>query len=196
MWKSKARQRAFPLVALVLVATTALVVAGCGSGMDHGTTGTDALLVSAGQNRADAAFVQGMIPHHQQAVEMAELALAPKAKAGSKVKEIAGRIKSAQGPEISLMRAWLSQWGEAEMAGGHQMSGMMTQQDLASLSQAGGDQFDDMWLTMMIAHHQSAVEIAQSIKTTGSNADVKRLADQIVAAQQAEIAEMKDLLAL
>ena len=126
---------------------------------------------------------------------MAELALAPKAKAGPKVKELAARIKNAQGPEINLMRGWISQWGEAEMAGGHEMSGMMTQQDFSSLRQADGDQFDDMWLNMMIAHHDGAVEMAQSVKAQGSNPDVMSLADRIISAQNAEIAEMKNLLA-
>ena len=195
MWKSKVQRRVLPPIALVIVATAALIVAGCGSGNDNGATGMGKSAAAAGQSSTDVAFVQGMIPHHQQAVEMAELALAPKAKAGPKVKELASRIKNAQGPEISLMKGWLSQWGKAEMAGGHETSGMMTQQDLSSLNQAGGDQFDDMWLNMMIAHHEGAVEMAQSVKAQGSNPDVKSLADRIISAQKVEIAEMKNLLA-
>lgn len=195
MWKLKSQRRALPATALVIVATAALIVAGCGSGNENGATGTGKSPAASGQSSTDVAFVQGMIPHHEQAVEMAELALAPKAKAGPKVKELAARIKNAQGPEINLMRGWLSQWGEAEMAGGHGTSGMMTQQDFSSLSQADGDQFDDMWLNMMIAHHDGAVEMAQSVKAQGSNPDVMSLADRIISAQKAEIAEMKNLLA-
>ena len=195
MWKLKSQRRALPATALVIVATAALIVAGCGSGNENGATGTGKSPAASGQSSTDVAFVQGMIPHHEQAVEMAELALAPKAKAGPKVKELAARIKNAQGPEINLMRGWLSQWGEAEMAGGHGMSGMMTQQDFSSLSQADGDQFDGMWLNMMIAHHDGAVEMAQSVKAQGSNPDVTSLADRIISSQKAEIAEMKNLLA-
>lgn len=195
MWTLKERQRVFPLVVLIAVATAALIVAGCGGGQDGDATGTGASRAASGQRSTDVAFVQGMIPHHRQAVEMAELALVPTVQAGAKVKDLAGRIKNAQGPEINMMEGWLSQWGEAETAGGHQASGMMTQQDLTSLTQAGGDQFDDTWLNMMLAHHEGAVEMAQSVKAEGSNPDVKSLADRIVSAQQAEIAEMKDLLA-
>lgn len=195
MWKLKSQRRALPATALVIVATAALIVAGCGSGNENAATGTGKSPAAAGQSSTDVAFVQGMIPHHEQAVEMAELALAPKAKAGPKVKELAARIKNAQGPEINLMRGWLSQWGEAEMAGGHGTSGLMMQQDFSSLSQADGDQFDDMWLNMMIAHHDGAVEMAQSVKAQGSNPDVTSLADRIISAQKAEIAEMKNLLA-
>lgn len=173
---------------LIAVVATVLSVGACGG--DSGTGQGD----TTGRNRADLTFVQGMIPHHQQAVEMATLALATNAQASPKVKEIAGRIKAAQDPEIELMRGWLKKWGDQEAAGGHQMSGMMSTQDLSTLAQATGANFDKMWFTMMIDHHEGAVEMAEAVKADGSDPDVKALADQIITAQQAEIIEMKNLL--
>ena len=197
VWRPQARRRAIQLAVVVTVAAT-LGVAGCGGDQDNGMAGNaghGSSTVASRQGTADVAFVQGMIPHHQQAVTMAELALASNAQAGQAVKDLAARIKRAQDPEIGLMRGWLAKWGESEAPGGHQMSGMATEQDLASLVQVTGDRFDQMWLTMMIAHHEGAIEMAQSVKATGSDVETKQLADRIISAQRDEITQMNDLLA-
>lgn len=151
-------------------------------------------------NEADVAFAQGMIPHHEQAVEMADVALDPEIGAGAEVVDLASRIKAGQGPEIELMTGWLTSWGQPvqmDTSQGHDMSsmdGMMSAEQMDSLGMMAGPQFDRMWMEMMIAHHTGAISMAQTVKAAGSNPDVVVLADQVIAAQQGEIAEMQALL--
>ncbi|WP_406630642.1 DUF305 domain-containing protein [Amycolatopsis sp. WGS_07] len=156
----------------------------------------------AGHNAADATFAQQMIPHHQQALEMAKMV--PSRSSNPKVVDLAGRIDRAQDPEIRQMQGWLSAWGVAaashsmpgghEMSGDHNMTGMMSDADMKSLDAAKGPEFDRAWLDMMIKHHQGAVEMAKTELAQGADAGAKALAQRIIDAQQAEIAEMQGLL--
>ncbi len=155
---------------------------------------------SAAHNDADIAFVQGMIPHHSQAVDMAKQA---QAQAESpQVKALAARIEQAQGPEIAQMRGFLAAWGAPEnggMPGMSQgqmggMSGMMTDAQMQQLGQARGAAFDKMFLQMMIEHHTGAIEMARAELTNGQNPEAKQLAQKIIDAQQAEITEMQQML--
>jgi len=144
----------------------------------------------------DVMFAQMMIPHHEQAVEMANMALDPDASSSVEVRELAVDIKAAQDPEIETMRAWLEAWGapqEAPSAMNHD-SGMMSQGDMGTLASAEGAEFDQMWLTMMIEHHEGAIIMAQDVLATTDNAEVATMAEDIVAAQEAEIATMQALL--
>ncbi|GGL57477.1 DUF305 domain-containing protein [Planomonospora parontospora] len=151
---------------------------------------------SAAFNDADVTFAQTMIVHHQQAVEMAELAQTRAA--DSEVKDLAAKIKAAQDPEITTMTGWLSAWGKptapAEGHGGHAMSGMMTEEDMEKLKAATGAEFDRMFLEMMIAHHSGAIEMAKTEQAQGINPEAKQLAATIVTAQQAEIEQMRKIL--
>ncbi len=141
-----------------------------------------------------------MIAHHEQAIEMAEIALDPNVGASTDVRDLATRIKDAQDPEVTLMTGWLDDAGEPvtmDASEGHDMSamdGMMTAEQMDTMAAMTGPDFDQMWLEMMIAHHQGAISQSQTVKADGSNADVRTLADQIITAQQAEIAEMQALL--
>lgn len=156
----------------------------------------------AGHNAADVAFAQQMIPHHQQALEMAKMV--PSRSSDPKVVDLAGRIDRAQDPEIRQMQGWLKAWGVAatshampgghEMSGDHAMTGMMSDADMKSLDAAKGPAFDRSWLDMMVKHHQGAVEMAKTELAQGSDAGAKALAQKIIEAQQAEIAEMQGLL--
>ena len=191
-------------LAASLVAVT-LAAAGCGSNAASkaAPTGATTNTTAAGAatfNSVDVEFAQKMIPHHQQAVEMAQLALAAKASASAKVRDLATRIKGAQDPEIKLMTGWLAAWGEPTTAGmaSHDMSsadGMMSADVMTALGKATGAAFDRMWLTMMIEHHQGAIKMAQDEKAQGSSAEALVLADKIITAQQAEISEMSKLIA-
>jgi uncharacterized protein (DUF305 family) len=151
-------------------------------------------------NEADVEFAQGMIAHHEQAIEMAEIALDPAVGASAEVVDLATRIQAAQDPEVALMTGWLDVAGESvtmDTSDGHDMSsmpGMMTADQMDEMAAMTGAEFDQMWLTMMIAHHEGAVSQSETVKADGSNAEVLLLADQIIAAQQAEISEMKALL--
>jgi uncharacterized protein (DUF305 family) len=154
---------------------------------------------SAEHNDADMTFAQLMIPHHQQAIDMANMA-AEKA-TDPKVKDLATRIKGAQDPEIEKMNGMLEQWG-AEMGedmpgmdhGGMSMPGMMTDEEMGHLEKATGAAFDKMWVQMMIKHHQGAIDMANTELKDGKNAEAKGLAKQIADAQQAEITEMQGML--
>jgi len=190
------------VLGLVAVIALAGLLAACGDdddmGMDHSgddsseTTGTAA--ADADFNDADVDFAQGMIPHHQQAVQMADHA---EGRAESpEVIDLAERIKAAQDPEIELMTGWLEQWGQevAEGMGHSDMAGMMSDDDMTMLEEASGAEFDEMFLTMMIEHHEGAIEQAETELDDGQNAEAKELAQTIIDAQQAEIEEMQGLL--
>jgi len=159
----------------------------------------------------EIAFAQGMIPHHQQAIEMADLALDPRADASPEVTALAEQIKGAQDPEIEQMSQWLQQWGAPSampgasqgMAGmdhgGHDMggmtmSGMMTAEQMQQLQQATGTTFDTMWMQMMIEHHEGAIDMAEQVKAGSANPEVTALADAIITGQRSEIATMRGYL--
>ncbi|MBI5090281.1 MAG: DUF305 domain-containing protein, partial [Actinobacteria bacterium] len=140
------------------------------------------------------------IAHHEQAIEMAEIALDPNIGASPEVIDLATRIKGAQDPEVELMTGWLTAAGEPvamDASEGHDMSsmdGMMTAEQMDAMSALTGTEFDQMWLEMMIAHHEGAISQSETVKANVSNADVLALADQIITAQQGEITEMQALL--
>jgi uncharacterized protein (DUF305 family) len=151
----------------------------------------------AQHNEADVRFAQMMIPHHQQALEMAEVAL--QRTQNTEVRALAEQIQSAQDPEITILSGFLESWGAAPadegMAGmDHSgMSGMMGQGEMDGLAGASGAAFDTMFLEMMIAHHEGAIAEAQRETAEGANAQAKDLAAQIVSGQTAELDQMRQL---
>ena len=159
-----------------------------------------ATATGAAFNDADVTFAQGMIPHHAQAIEMADIALDSKVGASQKVRDLATRIKSGQDPEIQLMTGWLTAWGQpmqANMGTGHDISsmdGMMSAAEMDTLGTMTAADFDKMWMEMMIRHHEGAIAMAQTVRAAGSSPDVLVLADRVIAAQQAEIVEMQIVL--
>lgn len=144
--------------------------------------------------KADVTFAQEMIPHHEQALEMAKLV--PSRSSTDQVRGIAERIEKAQDPEITQMNEWLEQWGAAAKNDheGHDMSGMMSQDDMAKLEKTSGTEFDRLWLDLMIKHHEGAVTMAKTELEKGKDDNAKKLAQAIIDGQQKEITEMKDLL--
>jgi uncharacterized protein (DUF305 family) len=177
---------------------------GTGGSMMNGSTDADAGTGSA----ADIAFTQLMIPHHQQAIQMADLAASNAV--SPEVKALAAQIKAAQGPEITMMGQWLAGWGGPSTMpsatandsttggmgmGGMTVAGMMSAADMTNLGHATGAAFDTMWLQMMITHHQGAIAMAQQLATTTTNPQVKALAEAITASQTAEITTMQQMLA-
>ena len=141
----------------------------------------------------DIMFAQMMIPHHEQAVELA--GIAESNTTNPVILDLAERIKSAQQPEIDQMQGWLDVT-DSEMDMGHSMHmpGIVSDDDMAALRSARDAEFDALFLTHMIAHHEGAIAMAQDVYGTTTRDDVTRLAEQIIAAQTAEIAEMKALL--
>ncbi|GGT00003.1 DUF305 domain-containing protein [Streptomyces chromofuscus] len=204
--------------ALATAATAALVLAACGGGNGddsaghgghgNGSTSTPAPASSASasasaeqgrHNAADVSFAQGMIPHHRQAVEMAELA-AGRAQSTA-VKELAAQIKKAQDPEIRTLSEWLTSWGEEVPADGamdHSLhgdvGGMMSAEDMNDLGKASGRAFDTAFMEMMIEHHEGAVAMAETEQADGAYAPAKRMAADIISSQTAEIERMNQFL--
>ncbi|KOV71840.1 copper resistance protein [Streptomyces sp. AS58] len=195
--------------AVAAAGAAALVLAACGGAGDdsagHGgghnsTSASASAPASQGQaNAADVAFAQGMIPHHRQAVEMADLA-SGRAQSGE-VKKLAADIKKAQDPEIKTLSGWLTSWGEEVPAAGamdHSShgagGGMMTAEEMTELENASGEEFDTAFMEMMIKHHEGAVEMAKTEQTDGAYAPAQEMAAQIVTSQSAEIEQMNKLL--
>ncbi|MGW2816265.1 DUF305 domain-containing protein [Streptomyces sp. NPDC001415] len=225
---SAARRRT--LAAAGTVAALALALTACGSsdsskpdgpatpGTNHGpSNATSSGTPSPGGafNDADVTFAQQMIPHHQQAIEMARLA--DGRAADSEVKSLATAIEKAQDPEINTMNGWLKSWGKplpsasspmgdmpgmnhgsSGMAGMNHgssgMAGMMSDQDMNDLKSAKGKDFDKKFAQLMIGHHQGAVTMAKGEQKNGSNPDAKRLAGNVIAAQNAEIEQMNKIV--
>lgn len=186
----------------VFVAVLAVAAIGCSSSSKSSSSGSSTF------NAADVTFAQSMVPHHKQAVEMADMAIAKSKNA--QILDLARRIKAAQDPEITKMEAWLKQWGQSSKthtsmgSGMHADSssstesaamgdGMMSTKEMSQLGAATGARFDKLFLTLMVTHHEGAVKMAQTELGNGKSKDAKALATAIIKAQQAEIAEMKKL---
>jgi uncharacterized protein (DUF305 family) len=198
------------LVAIALAGLVGLGLTACGD--NPGTTASDGAGSSvespapAEPAASDVMFAQMMIPHHEQAIEMADLA-GDRAQS-AEVLALAEDIKAAQDPEIDLMTGWLEAWGEdVPMPGmgmdhsGHDMgsmsdsmTGMMSAEDMEALAAASGAEFDQMWLEMMIEHHEGALAMAEQVQDSDLP-DVRGLAKAIIAGQTAEIETMQGLLA-
>ncbi|GAA2443669.1 hypothetical protein GCM10010191_70290 [Actinomadura vinacea] len=207
-------------IPFILTPVLAVTLAACGGGDKEsgGAAGPSQATSSsaapgagqqAGQhNQEDVKFGQMMIPHHQQALEMAKAA---KTKAAMpEVKKLAADIEKAQDPEIKQMTAWLTSWGASmpapEMTGmdhggmndGGGMKagehGMMSAQDMQKLEKLSGMAYDKAFLEMMIKHHQGAVTMAKKQQTAGQFPAAKAMAGTIVTSQTAEIATMQGML--
>jgi len=187
-----ARRLVPPAVALAGLSLAAACGGSSTGGNHDAASGSRAS--SAAHNAADVAFATDMIPHHAQAVEMADMALV--AAVDPEVKALAQAIKGAQDPEIKTMTGWLTDW-KAPVPGtgvGHSMSGggmgMMSDAEMAALGNATGTEFDKMWVDMMTRHHTSAIEMANTEIKDGQYADAKALAQRIVTSQTAEVTKM------
>jgi uncharacterized protein (DUF305 family) len=148
-------------------------------------------------NSADVSYARMMIAHHTQALEMTELV--PDRAESSKIVKLAERIAAAQQPEIKAMQGWLKSHDKPEQDDGHghdhaTMPGMATQAQLKQLRAADGEAFDQLFLTLMITHHQGAITMATEVKGQGNNIRIEEMADDVVAQQTSEISRMRDLL--
>ena len=173
-------------------------LASCG-GSSTAESGDTSAVVSADFNDDDVMFAQMMIPHHEQAIEMSDIALDPTVGAGEAVRNLATKIKAAQDPEIQQMTDLLTSWKKSltmdeSMDHSDMMSGMLSAEELSRLSTLRGAEFDRAWLTGMIAHHEGAIDMAEAALKDGSNSAVRDLANEIIRGQEAEITEMRNLI--
>jgi uncharacterized protein (DUF305 family) len=197
------------ITALVAALATLFALTSCGGGSDEDPAPATHTAADGEEfNDADVAFASDMIQHHAQALTMVDETMGREL--SPQVRRLAEDIRSAQGPEIQTMTGWLTDWdqpvpetmrdhanahgGDMDMDLGSDMPGMMTQEQMDELASASGADFERLFLTMMIEHHQGAVEMAETEQRDGANPGAIDLAEQIVTAQQREIAGMQRML--
>lgn len=189
------------LVLTTVVAMGCISLAACSGGdrADSDSSISDNANSDATWNDADVKFVQGMIPHHEQAVEMSDMMVGRTVSNATAV--LAEQIRAAQTAEVSLMQGFIAEWGveldpHAGHSGDHSMGeGMMSDEQLDELSSTDGVDFERMWLTLMLEHHKGAIVMASAVMADGAEPRVRALAEAIITAQQAEIAQIEALLA-
>ncbi|MEU8271767.1 DUF305 domain-containing protein [Sphaerisporangium sp. NPDC049002] len=152
---------------------------------------------------ADVLFMQGMIPHHAQALRMADLV--PSRSTNRDITLIAKRIRASQEDEIGLMRRWLGDRGQTvpgtnhdhSGGGGELMPGMLTEEQLAELKNASGTDFDRAFVQDMIAHHTGAIQMVGKLFDSGGGQETEifTYASHVEADQRIEIERMQKLLA-
>ncbi|MER6637671.1 DUF305 domain-containing protein [Streptomyces microflavus] len=217
--RPSARLRATALTAAVVAAV--LVLGGCdGDGETKPAAGKDAgpKVVAPGRpgeparkltaeeaakeasrdtaNSADFRYAQMMIEHHSQALVMTELA--PDRASDTTVKRLAERISAGQRPEIGAMEGWLKNNGGEDRKQPHDhagMPGMATGAQLKELRAAKGKAFDELFLELMITHHQGAITMATEALSEGNDVFVEEMASDVVAQQTVEINRMRALMA-
>ncbi|WP_240981933.1 MULTISPECIES: DUF305 domain-containing protein [unclassified Streptomyces] len=215
------RHRRRAALAATLSALAVLALGACESGSDHAApepapTGTAAAVLAPGRpgeparrispeeaasllpderpNGADFRYVQMMVVHHRQALTMT--ALAPSRAGSPGVKKVAERIAAAQQPEIGAMEGWLTANGGPRDQGAHDhhaMPGMATEAQLGRLKAAEGAAFDELFLELMVRHHEGAVTMAAEVLGQGNNIQVEEMANDVIAQQTAEINRMRSL---
>ncbi len=208
MSNSLQRMRAVPLIVALAIAAGTGPTPGAAQSSPATAAG-----VAAGQpyyTAADVAFMTGMISHHAQAVLIA--GWAPSHGASASIRAMCERIVVGQQDEITLMKRWLRDRREtvpdadashAMMPGmDHSMMpmmpGMLTAEQLVQLDQARGPEFDRMFLTFMIQHHQGAIVMVDQLfgsQGAGEEERVFRIASDIYADQTTEIGRMQKMLA-
>jgi uncharacterized protein (DUF305 family) len=179
------------LVALILV----MALAGCSKdaskGMDHEGHSS---MASGDLSSDDIMFLQMMIPHHQQAIDISDLALTKSS--DSELLALAKDIRDGQASEIVKMKAWLA-GANAGMDPGHSMGdsmgGMLSESELAALKAATGKSFDLLWLKGMTGHHEGAIDMAAMIEDA-KNAEIKSFGQAIVSAQSAQNKQMAAMI--
>ncbi|ASU86398.1 DUF305 domain-containing protein [Nocardiopsis gilva YIM 90087] len=190
------RKHVLLLLPTALAGTVILAACGGTGGGDGAAPTTEQTATAAADfNDTDAEFARMMIPHHEQAVEMSDLA--EKNQAGTQVQDLADKISAAQGPEVRKLKGMLTTWGEKPLsddAAAEVMDGMLTPDQMADLRKATGTEFDQLYLELMVEHHEGAVEMAQKEIHDGVNADAMQMAEDIVDAQESEISSMKGML--
>jgi uncharacterized protein (DUF305 family) len=195
------------LAALGCAIALSATVSACGDSSDSSDgrpSGTQTAANGDVFNEADVAFATDMIPHHAQAIEM--VTLTDGRPLDPDVAQLASQIRDAQVPEVETMTDWLTAWGKEVPAtsldhtnAGHDMEdmdmpGMMSAAEMNALEDAADAEFQDLWLEMMMEHHQGAIEMAKTEQADGKYTDAVSLAKSIESAQQVEIERIQQLL--
>ena len=186
-----------------LLAAAALALSGCG---EQDSPAGSAIPESEPFNQADVDFATEMVPHHAQALLMVDSA-APRDDLSPEVAALVEKIRTEQTGEIEVMTDLLEDWGQPipdnpRDHGGLEhgstddmdMPGLATEEEMAALDRASGVEFEELWLEMMIEHHEGAITMAQDEFDAGEDADAVSLAEGIISAQADEVGRMERLL--
>jgi uncharacterized protein (DUF305 family) len=185
--------------AAVLIAAS-LTLGACGTAPETQTQQVTAV-VQAGDtyNDTDVMYLQMMVAHHEQGLEM--VGLAEKKAERAEVRTLAQAVKVTQADEVELMKSWLAGWSKPatvdhapsahEDHGGLPATGP---EEMAALKKAKGADFESTFLNLFVAHQHNAVEMAGMEKAGGSNAETKAFADRVKASRTDQIKQMLQLL--
>jgi uncharacterized protein (DUF305 family) len=165
----------------------------------HSAMGPIVIPKGALYTEADVRFMQGMIAHHAQAIYMSRMA--EKHGANPRVLRLSTKIDQSQVAEIRLMQQWLLHYGQVAPDTSSwrsmRMAGMLTESQLAELDAANGVGFDRAFLTLMIQHHEGALQMVKDLfaaPRAGQEVDVNVFANDVVTVQTAEIGVMRQML--
>lgn len=150
--------------------------------------------VSERHNDADIEFAQDMIPHHEQALLM--IKMVERHGASPELESLVTTMAMTQSSEIGYMQQMLDVWGAEQPNGAHWahgMTGMMSDEDFDRLDSARPHDFESMWATMMIEHHEGAIEMSETEVEKGANPEAVKLARDIIDAQTQEIKQLEDI---
>jgi uncharacterized protein (DUF305 family) len=167
-------------------------------GMNHSATDVENNSTNSGLLGSDVMFLEMMIPHHQQAVDISELAISRST--DTELVALAKKIRDEQAAEIIQMKDWLAAGGDSSMMGhrmihsmGDGMGGMLTESELNTLDSLSGSKFDIYWLNGMIAHHEGALHMVTMIKDS-NRSEIQNFGEEIISIQTAEIEQMRKML--
>ena len=181
-------------ITTIFIAILALSLSACASTGTKGSMHDHSSQAAGDLSSDDIMFLQMMIPHHQQAIDISDLALTKSS--DSELLALAKNIRDEQAAEIVKMKAWLDKAGEDLDPGhsmGHDMGGMLNDSELAALEAATGKSFDLLWLKGMTGHHDGAIDMATMIEDA-KNAEIKSFGQAIVSAQSAQNKQMAAMI--
>lgn len=139
-------------------------------------------------NRNDAMFMNMMIVHHDQAIEMAELS--ENRTSNENILELSDNISEAQRAENRQMREWMNQLGY-EAGNHHAMAGMASEDEMQQLRSSNGSEYNQLFAELMIKHHQGGISMAQNFYNSGQNTELREMQGKMIEAQQTEIEKMR-----
>ena len=140
-------------------------------------------------NRADVMFMNMMIVHHDQAIQMAELS--ENRTDNENILELSENISEAQKRENEQMTSWLNQLGYERPVRGHRMAGMASRSEMTELRNSNGSEYDKLFAELMITHHRGGIQMAENFVDRGENPELKEMEKEMIKAQTNEVEKMQ-----
>ncbi|ROP31384.1 uncharacterized protein (DUF305 family) [Couchioplanes caeruleus] len=188
---------------LVVLLSAALLLSACGTAPDapvQVSTDAKAVVKAEGKhNDTDVMYLQMMVAHHEQGLEMVRLA--GKTAQRDDIKILAQAVDATQSDEVALMKSWLADWKKPATVdhapSAHADHGGLpatSEKEIAALRKAKGEAFEKAFLNLFVAHQHNAVEMAQMERTDGENAEAKAFADRVRDSRTDQIKQMLTLM--